>query len=61
MRVFDGGVGWIIGGILERSIDIGLDLRDTGRDNGGDVGELDIEDILSIVACRQSCVLYQVC
>jgi len=39
MRVFEGGVGWVRGGMLERSMDMLLfrELRDVGRDSGGDV------------------------
>ncbi len=50
-RVFEGGVGWTRGGRLERSIDIGLDLRDDGRERGGEVGddgELS-DDILAVL------------
>ena len=43
---------------MERSIDIGLDLRDTGRDKGGEVGEVDMEDILNVIAGRQSCIWF---
>jgi hypothetical protein len=49
MRVFEGGVGCTRGGILERSMLKGLALRETGRDSGGEVGEVDgvvAEDIL---------------
>jgi hypothetical protein len=37
--VFEGGVGWVRGGIFERSMDILLfrDARDVGLDSGGDV------------------------
>lgn len=40
--VFEGGVGWVRGGIFERSMDMLLfrDARDVGRDVGGDVGEV---------------------
>lgn len=47
MRVFEGGVGWTRGGMLERSMLMGLDLLETGRDNGGEVVGDDCEDILS--------------
>jgi hypothetical protein len=49
MRVFEGGVGWTRGGMLDKSMLMGLDLLETGRDNGGEVGEVgdDNEDILS--------------
>lgn len=50
MSVFEGGVGCTRGGMLERSMLIGLDLRllETGRESGGEVGEVgvDNEDIL---------------
>lgn len=50
ISVFEGGVGCIKDGILERSMLMGLDFRllETGRDNGGEVGEVgdDNEDIL---------------
>lgn len=42
MRVFEGGVGWLSGGRLERSIDIlARDEREVGRDDSG----VDNEDI----------------
>ena len=41
MRVFDGGVGCTRGGIVERSIDIGvLDREEEGCD---EVGELSVD------------------
>jgi len=47
-RVFEGGVGWTRGGIVLRSIDIGLrDSLDTGRDAGGELSE----DILGGLGC----------
>jgi len=45
-RVFEGGVGWVRGGILERSRDRGVRGRDM---RGDDRGELSVEDILD---CR---------
>jgi hypothetical protein len=45
-RVFEGGVGWTSGGIVLRSIDIGLrDSLDAGRDAGGELSE----DILGVL------------
>jgi len=39
-RVFEGGVGWTRGGIVLKSIDIGLrDSLDSGRDTGGELSE----------------------
>lgn len=40
--VFEGGVGWVSGGIFDRSMDMLLfrDARDVGRDVGGDEGEV---------------------
>jgi hypothetical protein len=53
-RVFEGGVGWRSGGIVLRSIDIGLrDSLDAGRDAGGELPE----DILwgcVVLLCRQA-------
>jgi len=58
-RVFEGGVGWVRGGMFDRSIDM-LDFRearDVGLDSGGDVkvgesavGESSGDDILSFAA-----------
>lgn len=43
MRVFEGGVGWLSGGRLERSIDIlTREDREVGRDDSG----VDNEDIV---------------
>jgi len=53
-RVFEGGVGWTSGGIVLRSIDIGLrDSLDAGRDAGGELSE----DILwgcVVLLCRRA-------